>query len=69
MKLRPAEIKEQLADLAVAQFIQAITQCSAQNRRAQSINEARRLAKFSLNFDYVAGAHSFEKYEIGAENG
>jgi len=46
-----------------------ITQCATQNHRVQSLNEARRLAKVSLTFDYVAGAHSFEKYEIGAENG
>jgi len=69
IKLRPAAIEKQLADLAVVRFIQAITQCSAENHRAQSINGARRLAKFSLTFDYVACAHSFEKYEIGAENG
>jgi len=58
-----------LADLAITQSIQTITQCATQNHRVQSINEARRLAKVSLTFDYVAGAHSFEKYEIGAENG
>ena len=55
----PAEA-DRLADLAIAQFIQAITQCSAQNHRAQSISGARRLAKFSLTFDYVAGSHAFE---------
>jgi hypothetical protein len=51
MKLRPAEIEKQLADLAIVQSIQVITQCATQNQCGQSINRARRLAKFSLTFD------------------
>jgi DNA invertase Pin-like site-specific DNA recombinase len=39
--LWPAEIEKQLADLAIAQSIQAITQCASQDDCSQSINGAR----------------------------
>jgi hypothetical protein len=40
-----------VADLAIAQSLQAITQCAAQNHRGQSIKEERRLAQFPLTLD------------------
>jgi hypothetical protein len=51
IKLRPAEIEKQLADLAIVQSVQAITQCASQNHCPQSINGAPRLAQFPLTFD------------------
>jgi hypothetical protein len=40
-----------LADLAITQSVQAITQCATQNHCSQSINEERRLAEFPLALD------------------
>jgi hypothetical protein len=57
--LCPAEIEKQLADLAITQPIQAITQCATQNHCSQSINGARRLAQVPLTLDQVAGAPRF----------
>ncbi|HEX7423000.1 MAG TPA: hypothetical protein VF311_03805 [Terriglobales bacterium] len=48
MKLHPAEIEKQLADLAITQSIQAMTQSATQNHCVQSINGARGLAQFPL---------------------
>jgi hypothetical protein len=57
--LRPAEIEKQLADLAIAQSIQTMTQSATENRCSQSINGALRLAQFPLTLDQVAGAPRF----------
>jgi hypothetical protein len=59
IKLRPAEIEKQLADLAITQSIQAMTQSATENHCGQSINEERRLAQFPLTLDQVAGAPRF----------
>jgi hypothetical protein len=48
-----------LADLAIAQSIQAITQCDTHSHCVQVIQWARRLAQFPLTLDQVAGAPRF----------
>jgi hypothetical protein len=48
-----------LADLAIAQSIQAITQCATHSHCVQVIQWARRLAQFPLTLDQVAGAPRF----------
>jgi hypothetical protein len=49
--LRPAEIENQLADLAIAHCVHAITQGVAQTHCGQSINDERRRAEFLLTLD------------------
>jgi len=48
-----------LADLAIAHFIQAITQCATHSHCVQVIQWARRFAQFPLALDQVVGAPRF----------
>jgi hypothetical protein len=57
--LCPAEIGKQLANLAIAQSIQAISQCAIHNHCVQVIPWARRLTQFPETLDQVADALRF----------